>query len=131
MHARNSHGFPAPTAHAIGMAAESRARGLLESKNYHILAHRYKTKGGEIDLVAKRGDHLAFVEVKRRKTQEEAAYAIEARQQARIAVAAEIFFGEHSGACAMLREFRRHPHFPKAGLRPHRASLSCVIWQVP
>ncbi len=96
MHARNSHGFPAPTSHAIGMAAESRARGLLESKNYHILAHRYKTKGGEIDLVAKRGDHLAFVEVKRRKTQEEAAYAIEARQQARIAVAAEIFLGEHS-----------------------------------
>jgi putative endonuclease len=95
MIARNSQCFPAPTAHATGMAAERRAKGLLESKNYHILAHRYKTKGGEIDLVAKRGDHLAFVEVKRRKTQEEAAYAIQPRQQARIAVAAEIFLGEH------------------------------------
>ena len=95
MIARDSQGFQAPTAHATGMAAEGRARGLLESKNYHILAHRYKTKGGEIDLIAKRGDHLAFVEVKRRKTQEEAAYAIQPRQQARIAIAAEIFLGEH------------------------------------
>ncbi len=96
MTARNSQRFPTPTAYATGMAAESSARGLLESKDYRILAHRYKTKGGEIDLVAKRGDHLAFVEVKRRKTQEEAAYAVLPRQQARIAVAAEIFLGEHS-----------------------------------
>lgn len=96
MIARNSQGFLAPTSHATGMAAEWSARGLLESKNYRILAHRYKTKGGEIDLVAKRGDHLAFVEVKRRKTQEEAAYAVLPRQQARIAVAAEIFLGEHA-----------------------------------
>lgn len=96
MTARNSQRFPTPTAYATGVAAEGSARGLLESKDYRILAHRYKTKGGEIDLVAKRGDHLAFVEVKRRKTQEEAAYAVLPRQQARIAVAAEIFLGEHS-----------------------------------
>jgi putative endonuclease len=96
MTARNSQRFATPTSYAAGMAAEWSARGLLESKDYRILAHRYKTKGGEIDLVAKRGDHLAFVEVKRRKTQEEAAYAVLPRQQARIALAAEIFLGEHS-----------------------------------
>ena len=93
---RNSQRFPRPTAHATGVAAEDRAKGLLESKDYRILARRYRTKGGEIDLVARRGDHLAFVEVKRRKTEEEAAYAIQPRQQARIAVAAEVFLGEHS-----------------------------------
>lgn len=86
----------AASSYATGIAAESRARGLLESKNYHILAHRYKTKGGEIDLVAKRGDHLAFVEVKGRKTYDEAAYAVLPRQQARIALAAEVFLGEHA-----------------------------------
>ncbi len=96
MTARNSHRFQTPTAYETGVAAEGSARRILESKDYRILAHRYKTKGGEIDLVAKRGDHLAFVEVKRRKTQEEAAYAILPRQQSRIAVAAEIFLGEHS-----------------------------------
>jgi putative endonuclease len=84
------------TSYARGVAAERHARGLLEGKDYRILAQRYKTKGGEIDLVAKRGDHLAFVEVKRRKTHEEAAYAIGPRQQARIATAAEIFLGEHA-----------------------------------
>jgi putative endonuclease len=84
------------SSYATGIAAESRAKGLLESKNYQILAQRYKTRGGEIDIVAKRGDHLAFVEVKGRKTHEEAAYAILPRQQARIAMAAEVFLGEHA-----------------------------------
>ena len=96
MSVRNSSRFQRPTAYATGMTAEGWAKGLLESKDYSILAHRYRTKGGEIDLVARRGDHLAFVEVKRRKTEEEAAYAIEPRQQARIAVAAEVFLGEHT-----------------------------------
>ena len=96
MTVRKRHGAAAKTSYATGLAAEFRARGLLESKNYRILAERYKTKGGEIDLVAKLGDHLAFVEVKGRKTHEEAAYAVLPRQQARIALAAEIFLGEHA-----------------------------------
>ena len=84
------------SSYAIGVAEECCARQLLESKSYRILAQRYKTKGGEIDLVARRGDHLAFVEVKQRKTQDEAAWSIAPRQQARIAMAAEIFLGEHA-----------------------------------
>jgi putative endonuclease len=84
-----------PSSYTRGVAAEGRARQLLESKDYRILAQRYKTKGGEIDLVARRGDHLAFVEVKGRKTEEEAAWAVLPRQQARIALAAEVFLGEH------------------------------------
>ncbi len=84
------------SSYAIGIAAECCAKQLLESKSYSILAHRYKTKAGEIDLVARRGDHLAFVEVKQRKTQDEAAWSIAPRQQARIAMAAEVFLGEHA-----------------------------------
>jgi putative endonuclease len=87
----------APNSYTIGVAAETRAKLLLEAKSYRILAERYKTKGGEIDLVAQRGDHLPFVEVKCRRTQEEAAYAVLPRQQARIATAAEVFLGEHAG----------------------------------
>ncbi len=83
------------SSYALGVAAESWARQLLESKSYRIVAQRYKTKAGEIDLVATRGDHLAFVEVKRRKTHDEAAWAVAPRQQARIALAAEVFLGEH------------------------------------
>jgi putative endonuclease len=83
------------TSYALGVAAEGWARQLLESKSYRIVAQRYKTKAGEIDLVAMRGDHLAFVEVKRRKTQDDAAWAVTPRQQARIALAAEVFLGEN------------------------------------
>lgn len=83
------------TSYSIGLQAEKRAKELLEAKQYQILAHRYKTEAGEIDLVAKRGDHLAFVEVKKRKTHEEAAYSILPRQKARIAMAAELFLSEH------------------------------------
>lgn len=82
-------------AYKFGVAAESRAKQLLEGKSYQILAQRYKTKGGEIDIIAQRGDHLAFVEVKGRKTEEEAAWSILPRQQQRIACAAEIFLAEH------------------------------------
>jgi putative endonuclease len=85
------------TSYALGVAAEGHARQLLESKSYRIVAQRYKTKAGEIDLVARRGDHLAFVEVKRRRTQDDAAWAVGPRQQARIALAAEVFLGEHDG----------------------------------
>lgn len=83
------------SSYALGIAAEGFARELLESKSYQIIAQRYKTKAGEIDLVARRGDHLAFVEVKRRRTQDDAAWAVGLRQQARIALAAEVFLGEH------------------------------------
>ncbi|MFT4078586.1 YraN family protein [Rhodomicrobium sp.] len=92
-----SHARGAPTSYKIGVAAETRAKQLLEAKSYRIIAERYKTKGGEIDLVAQRGDHLAFVEVKCRRTQDEAAYAVLPRQQARIATAAEVFLGENPG----------------------------------
>ncbi len=88
---------PTQSSYALGVAAESWARQLLENKSYQIVAQRYKTKAGEIDIVAKRGDHLAFVEVKRRKTHEEAAWSVAPRQQARIALAAEVFLGEHEG----------------------------------
>ena len=79
-----------------GVVAEGRAREFLERKSYNILARRYRNSGGEIDIIARRGDHLAFVEVKGRKTRDEAAYSILPRQQARIACAAEVFLAEHS-----------------------------------
>ena len=102
---RSRSSFP-ESSYAIGIAAESSARELLESKSYRILAQRYKTKAGEIDLVAKRGDHLAFVEVKRRRTQDEAAWSILPRQQARIAMAAEVF----------LVRMRLYPNAPPASM---------------
>ena len=53
-------------AHRLGHVAEWRAVWRLRLAGYSILARRYKTKLGEIDIVARRGGILAFVEVKAR-----------------------------------------------------------------
>ena len=53
-------------AHRLGHVAEWRAVWRLRLAGYSILARRYKTKLGEIDIVVRRGGMLAFVEVKAR-----------------------------------------------------------------
>ncbi len=56
-------------AYRSGHAAETIAALMLRLKGHRIVARRYKTPVGEIDLVALKGKRLAFVEVKRRKTE--------------------------------------------------------------
>jgi len=52
---------------AAGNYGETAARGYLAAKGYEILAERYKVGGGEIDLIARDGGYLVFVEVKYRR----------------------------------------------------------------
>ena len=56
--------------YARGLVAEGIAAWLLRLKGYRVLATRYRTPLGEIDIVARRGKVLAFVEVKARPTVE-------------------------------------------------------------
>lgn len=74
--------------YASGVDAENTAAQCLARDGYQILNRRYKTPAGEIDLVVSRGDELKFVEVKKRRNAEEAAWAITGRQQRRIIDAA-------------------------------------------
>ena len=78
-----------------GLSAESRAAAYLMAKGYRILAKRFRTPYGEIDLVAKRWNLLAFVEVKARATLDDAALAVTPRQQARILDAAQAWLVMH------------------------------------
>jgi putative endonuclease len=55
------------------------------AKGYRILGLRLATPFGEIDLLAQRGHIMAVVEVKRRRTLEEALLAVGAVQQERLA----------------------------------------------
>ena len=75
--------------------AETVAALLLRLKGYAIVARRYKTPVGEIDLVALKGKRLAFVEVKRRKTAEDAAWTLPAKQRRRIVRAAQYWLAGH------------------------------------
>jgi putative endonuclease len=52
---------------AAGMAAEDRACRHLEGEGFAVLERNYRSPGGEIDIVARRGDLLAFVEVRSRE----------------------------------------------------------------
>jgi putative endonuclease len=63
-----------------GLAAEWLAIGFLTLKGYRLLARRYGGKGGEIDLIARRGQVVIFVEVKTRLRMEDAATAITAEK---------------------------------------------------
>jgi putative endonuclease len=78
-----------------GISAESRAAAYLMAKGYRILAKRFRTPYGEIDLVARRRNLLAFVEVKARASLDAAAYAVTPRQQGRIIAAAQAWLMAH------------------------------------
>jgi putative endonuclease len=78
-----------------GLSAESRAAMLLIAKAYRILARRWKTPFGEIDIVARRRSSLVFVEVKARDHADEAAEAVTERSKQRIIRAAELWLAHH------------------------------------
>lgn len=71
-----------------GQWAERLVTAVLMLKGYRILARRLRTPFGEIDIIARRGKRLAFVEVKQRATREAVEASITPRQQERIARAA-------------------------------------------
>jgi putative endonuclease len=95
---RGDAGTAAPervAAFRTGLSAENRAAAYLIAKGYRILARRFRTPHGEIDIVARRRQLLAFVEVKARRSLDEAAYAVTPRQQQRIIAAAQGWLMTH------------------------------------
>ncbi len=89
---------PAPArvaAFQTGLSAEARAEAYLQAQGYQILASRFRTRYGEIDIVAQSQNLLAFVEVKARARLVDAAYAVTPRQQARINEAARAWLMDH------------------------------------
>ncbi|MDV6227113.1 YraN family protein [Nitratireductor aquimarinus] len=80
-------------AYRLGHRGEWFAAMALRLKGYRILARRYRTKLGEIDLIARRGDVVAIVEVKARPTLEQAMDAVGYQAQSRIEHAADLWLG--------------------------------------
>ena len=87
------------TSYTKGMWAEYMAVALLTCKGYRILKHRYKTRFGEIDIIAKRGNIIAFIEVKSRKREGDALEAVQPKTQRRIENAAKDFISHNSQVC--------------------------------
>jgi len=89
---------PAPervAAFRTGLSAESRAAAYLIAKGFRILARRFRSTVGEIDIIARRRKTVVFVEVKARARLDDAAWAVTPQQQARIVAAAEAWIASH------------------------------------
>ncbi len=80
-----------------GLFAERLAATLLWFKGYRILERRFKTPGGEIDILAARGQTLHIVEVKWRAKQEDALWSLSPHQQKRLLNAGKWVLGRRSG----------------------------------
>ena len=100
-----------------GCLAEFIARSFLRLKGYSIIAKNYVTgKGtnaGEVDFIAKKGGAIIFVEVKKRKDLETAAYSISEKQKQRIRRAAEAFL-------------KYHPHYQN-----HNVRFDAILIKLP
>jgi putative endonuclease len=78
-----------------GISAESRAALVLLAKGFRILARRWRSPVGEIDIIARRRNLLVFVEVKAREKFDDAAWSVTERQRARIVGAAQAWLARY------------------------------------
>ncbi|WP_027133732.1 YraN family protein [Geminicoccus roseus] len=83
------------SADRTGRRAEAWAAWWLRLQGWRILEHRFRCPVGEIDLVAKRGRTVAFVEVKARPNSAAGLEALQPRQQRRLRRAAEFWLTRH------------------------------------
>lgn len=80
----------------LGRSGEELAEAFLKKSGYKILARNYKTKLGEVDIIAREEDCICFIEVKARNTADFGLpkEAVGTRKQRQIAKAALVFLKE-------------------------------------
>ena len=83
------------SAERSGRFAEAFARLYLRLKLYAIVEQRYKTPGGEIDIIARKGNSIVFVEVKMRRSGADEYDALASVNQRRIIRAAQFFLAKN------------------------------------
>lgn len=98
-----------------GRRAERLAAWWLRLHGWHILAIRARTPVGEVDLVARRGRVLAFIEVKARATMAQAELALDEYRLRRVVRAAEALV----------------PRYSRAGDTVRVDALFIVPWRLP
>ncbi|NVN05309.1 YraN family protein [Asaia spathodeae] len=104
-------------AHAAGLEAERRTGEFLLKKGCCILATRCRTPYGEIDLIAASTKRLLFVEVKQRRTLDEAAFALSPGQQKRLLRAADYLIHKNALWCREETRFDLALHDMSGGMR--------------
>lgn len=82
----------------LGRRAEWTAAVWLTVRGYRVLVRGYRVVGGEIDIIARRGAVVAFVEVKARPTFEDALLAVTPSKRRRIEKAASVWLSRNGWA---------------------------------
>lgn len=80
---------------AEGRKAEAHVALWLKLRGWKILAQRFKTPDGEVDLIASKGKTIAFIEVKQRETLPILDDLVTASNERRLMAAAEIWVNRH------------------------------------
>ncbi|PWE56155.1 YraN family protein [Metarhizobium album] len=88
-----------------GRASEYVAALYLVLKGYRIVAMRYRTRAGEVDIIARRGDIAVFVEVKARREEGLAVDAVGFAAQQRIRAASDIWFSRQADAACLSQRY--------------------------
>ena len=86
-----------------GRRAETIAAWWLRFQGFSIVAQRVKTPSGEVDLVARRGGTLLFVEVKARVSEDAGRRALEQHRLRRVGHAAETLAARFGKDCTVVR----------------------------
>ena len=89
----------------FGLHSETLTAWMLRLKGYRILARRFRTPAGEIDIVAARASLLVFLEIKARAERDAAATALTARQRTRIERASALFVARHPALSSFRQRF--------------------------
>ncbi len=79
----------------LGQAGEDRAARYLQHRGYRILGRNVRLGRGELDIIARHGELVIFVEVKTHKTRQSALQAVHADKCARLQSAAETWLSHH------------------------------------
>jgi putative endonuclease len=83
------------TNYSKGVDAEARVLQDYKDRGFRLISKRFKTKLGEVDVIVENDDCVVFVEVKMRKTLDNAAFSLAPRQLQRILATAEIWASEN------------------------------------
>ncbi len=84
--------------HARGRAAEDMALRYLQQHGLHLVTRNFRCTRGEIDLIMRHGDVLVFVEVRARRSDNfgSGADSVNARKQAKLNAAAQVYLQQHA-----------------------------------
>jgi putative endonuclease len=84
------------SAQRFGAFAEGLSCWRLRLTGYRIVQRGFQAAGGEIDIIARRGNILAFVEVKARRSLDDATNALGSQQRRRIERTAQVFLAQNN-----------------------------------